>query len=222
MATFSIDLSAIASRFLQPILDRIKTLLGPFGKLIDKVKQTYDQVVNVFGAGQKLVDSVIAEVDGWRNFKSDIRFSQRVIQIERAIQKTKDLIEGIPESWRAIVDVFKTIKSQVTDQTNPAEDAESVVEDVESGGAKNLLERFPRLAKGLEKVLGALALILTALEAVAKVIHDLQTIVDELKAIRLEIEKLDTIFLSQSNKRKTLHLDNGKKIRIRLGKLHQV
>jgi len=221
MATFTIDFSGIASRFLAPIVDRIKALLGPFGKLIDKLKETYDKLIHVFDAGQKLTDSVIAEIDGWKNFKSDIRFSQRVIQIERAVQKTKDLIEGIPESWKAIVDIFKTIKSQLTSESNPIEDAEAATEDIESSGVKTLLEKFPRLAKGLEKVLGALALVLTALEAIADTIHDLQTIVDELKAIRLEIEKLDTIFLSQSNKRKVLRLSNGSTIRVRVGKLHK-
>jgi len=221
MATFTIDFSGIAGRILGPIFDKIKALLGPFGQLLDKLKETYDKLIHVFDAGQKLTDSVIAEIDGWKNFKSDLRFSQRVIQIERAVQKTKDLIEGIPESWRAIVDIFKTIKSQLTSESNPIEDAEAATEDIESSGVKTLLEKFPRLAKGLEKVLGALALVLTALEAIADTIHDLQTIVDELKAIRLEIEKLDTIFLSQSNKRKVLRLSNGSTIRVRVGKLHK-
>jgi hypothetical protein len=58
------------------------------------------------------------------------------------------------------------------------------------------------------------------LEQIADVIDDLQTVVDELKRIRLEIEKLDTIFLQQGNKRKTLQLLNGKSIRIRVGRLH--
>jgi hypothetical protein len=214
MALFGLDFSAI--------FDAIKSWLGPFGKLIDSLKQSYDKLIHIFDAAQKLTDTIVGEVDAWKNFKSDIRFAQRVIQIERAVQKTKDLIEGIPESWRSIVDIVKTFKAQFA-EGNPVEDTEAIVEDLESSsGIKSLLTKFPQLAKGLEKLLGVLALVIQALEAIAKTIDDLQTIVDELKAIRLEIEKLDTIFLSQSNKRKTLRLTNGKTIRIRLGKLHQV
>ena len=95
------------------------------------------------------------------------------------------------------------------------------MEDVESsGGISALLRKFPALAKGLEKLLGVLGLIVQALDAIATTIDDLQQIVDELKALRLEFEKLDTIFLSQSNKRKTLRLADGSSIRVRVGKLH--
>ena len=202
------------------IFDRLKTFLGPFGKLLDSLKKSYDKLINIFDTGKKLTDSIITEVNGWKNFKSDIRFAQRVVQIESAVEKTKQLIEGIPESWRAIVDIVKTLKSQISSETNPIEEAEAATEDIEASGVKSLLTKFPALAKALEKVLGVLALVLTALEAIATTIDDLQTIVNELRAIRLEIEKLDTIFLSQSNKRKTLRLQNGKTIKIRVGKLH--
>jgi hypothetical protein len=214
LSLFGFDLSGI--------VDRIRTFLGPFGKLLDSLKKSYDKLINIFDAGEKLTDSIIGEIDAWKNFKSDIRFSQRVIQIERAIQKTKDLIEGIPASWQAIVDIVKQIKAQISGESNPIEEAEAATEDIESAGVRSLLTKFPALAKALERVLGVLAIVLQALEAIATSIDDLQTIVDELKAIRLEIEKLDTIFLSQSNKRKTLRLSNGKTIRIRVGKLHQV
>jgi len=203
------------------IFNAVKGFLGPFGKLIEQLKTTFTHLTNIFSDGEKLVDSVVAEVDAWRNFKQDIRFSQRVIQIERAIKKTRDLIEGVPASWRAIVDIFKQFKSQLSGEGNPAEDAEAAVEEVEtSGGVSALLKNFPALGRALEKVLGVLALVVQALEAISNTIADLQTIVDELKALRLEIEKLDTIFLSQSNKRKTLKLENGKTVKIRVGKLH--
>ena len=204
------------------ILDRIKTLLGPFGKLFDSLKQSYDKLIHIFDAANKLTTSVISEVNAWRNFKQDIRFAQRVVQLERAFQKTRDLIAGIPAAWHSIVDIVKQLKESLTQETNPIEDAEAATADIESGGIKTLLEKFPRLAKGLEKVLGALALLLQALETIASIIDDLQTVVDEITGLRQEIEKLDTIFLSQSNKRKTLKLANGSTIRVRVGKLHQV
>ena len=213
---------ALADFFnLSGILQRIKAFFGPFGKLFDSLKQSYDKLINIFDAAHKLTNSVVSEVAAWRHFKQDIRFAQRVVQLESAVQKTRDLIEGIPAAWRAIVDIVKQFKESLTQETNPIEDAEAASADIESGGVKTLLERFPRLAKGLEKVLGALALVLQALESIASVIADLQTVVDEITRLRLEIEKLDTIFLSQSNKRKSLKLANGKSIRIRIGHLHR-
>lgn len=202
------------------IFDRIKAFLGPFGKLLDSLKQSYDKLIHIFDAATKLKDSVVAEVDGWRNFKQDIRFAQRVVQLESAFKKTRDLIQGIPAAWRSIVDVFKQSKDLLPTTANPIAEEEAIFQDAEQGGFKSLLEKFPRLARGLEKALGALAILLQALETIASVIDDLQTIVDEISGLRKEFEKLDTIFLPQSNKRKTLKLASGKSIRIRVGHLH--
>jgi len=205
---------------ISAILERIKTFLGPFGKLFDSLKQSYDKLIHIFDAAEKLTNAVVSEVNGWRNFKQDVRFSQRVVQLERAIQKTRDLIEGVPAAWKSIVDIVKQLKESLTQETNPIEEAEAASQDIESGGIRTILQKFPRLAKSLERVLGALALVLQALETIANIIDDLQTVIDEITRLRLEIEKLDTIFLSQSNKRKSLKLANGKIIRVRLGKLH--
>ena len=214
---------ALADFFgLSGILARIQTFFGPLGKLFDSLKQSYDKLINVFGSGQKLVQSIVAEVNAWRNFKQDIRIKQRVVQIERAVTKTRDLIAGIPAAWRSIVDIVKQFKETLTQETSPIDEAEAATADIESGGIKTIIEKFPALAKGLEKVLGALALVLQALETIASVIDDIQTVVDEITRLREEIEKLDTIFLPQSNKRKTLKLADGSTIRIRVGKLHQL
>jgi Mg2+ and Co2+ transporter CorA len=206
---------------LSAIFDAVKRFLGPFGKLIDKLKETYDHVVGILDAAEKLQDSIVAEIAGWKGFKQDIRFAQRVVQIESAIQKTRDLVEGIPSAWRSIVDIFRQFKQTLTQETNPVEEAEAAAEDVEAGGIKTLLQKFPKLAKGLEKALGVLAIVIQTLETLRSVIDDVQTIVDEIARLRKELEKLDTIFLSQTNKRKTLKLVDGRTIRIRLGKLHQ-
>jgi len=211
VALFGIDFAGIFSA--------IKGFLGPLGKLFDSGKAIYDHLVGIFGSAKKLTDSVLSEVTAWRNFKQDIRFSQRVVQIERAVQKTRDLVEGIPAAWHSILDIIKQVKSRISSEPTP-EDVSADIEDVESGGVKNFLSKFPKLAKGLEKLLGVLALIVDGLQGVADTIDDLQTIVDEITRLREEIEKLDTIFLPQSNKRKTLKLVDGSSIRVRIGKLH--
>jgi hypothetical protein len=206
---------------LSGIVDTFRSFLGPLAKLFDSLKQGYDHLTTIFSAAETLRDSVLAEIEGWKNFKQDLRFAQRVVNLESAVQKTRDLIQGIPDSWNAIKDLISEFKKQLSGgETNPVEDAEAAAEDLESGGIKAFLQRFPKLAKAFEKVLGVVALVVQALEAIRNSIDDLQTIVDELKRLRLEVEKLDTIFLSQSNKRKTVKLADGSTMRLRLGKLH--
>ena len=213
MALFGIDFGSLFTA--------VQTFLGPFGKLFDSLKTTYTHVTNIYSSAQALVTSVTNEINAWRNFKQDIRFKSRVVNLESAATKTRDLIAGIPAAWRAIVDIVKNFKQQLSGEANPIEEAEAASQDIEASGVKALLTKFPALARALERVLGVLAIIIQALEAITNTIDDIQTIVDEITRLRLEIEKLDTIFLSQSNKRKSLKLADGGSIRVRLGKLHR-
>ncbi len=201
------------------IFSAVQNFFGPLGKLWDSLKKIYGHVTNIYSSGETLTQSIITEVNAWRNFKSDIRLKSRVVQLESAVAKTRDLIEGIPAAWKSIVDIFNQFKSQLG-ETNPVEEAEAATQDAESGGISALLKSFPKLAQALEKLLGVLAIIIQALDAIANVMDDVQTIVDEITRLRLEVEKLDTIFLSQSNKRRTLKLADGSTIRVRIGKLH--
>jgi hypothetical protein len=185
-------------------VEGFKKIVGDLGKVLTDFKKTYEKLTGVFGAGQHLVDSVVSEIAAWKNFKQDIRIKQRVINLETAIKKTRDLIEGIPASWRAVVDVISQIKSAIQ---------RDIVE--EEGAALLAVE-----TAGLSELVVGLTIIYQVLNFVSSVIGDLQTIVDELMRFRLEVEKLDTIFLSQSNKRKTLKLANGKTVKIRIGHLH--
>ena len=205
---------------LDGLFSAIKSFLGPFGKLFDLLTQSWDKLTTIVQRATKLLDDGIAEFNAWKNFKQDIRLKSRVVNLESAIDKTRALIEGIPTAWHSIIDIVKQFKNQIGEGGNPTEDAEALIKDAESGGLKDLLTKFPKLAKGLEKILGVLALVLQALESISAVIDDLQNVLDEITRLRLEIEKLDTIFLQQGNKRKLLKLANGKSIKIRLGKLH--
>jgi len=216
----------VASLFgfdLSGIFDAIKSFLGPVGKLIDSIKTSITHLTSIVQNSTKLLDGIIAEAKAWGNFKQDIRIKGRVIQLESAIEKTRALIEGIPAAWRSIQDIFKTFKTQFDAGGDPIADADAAAEDLasaEEGGITSLLKKFPKLAKSFEKILGVLALVIQALEAVSGVVDDLQQILDEITALRMEVERLDTIFLPQSNKRKTLKLADGSTIRIRVGSLH--
>ena len=54
----------------------------------------------------------------------------------------------------------------------------------------------------MEKLLGAVALIVDALITIQSTIDDLQKIVDEVTLVREDLENLDAIFLPQNSKRK--------------------
>lgn len=182
----------------------IQAILGDLGKLFTNVKTTFSHLTGVIGAGQHLFDSIVGEIDGFKNFREDIRIKSRVINLESAIAKTRDLILGIPASWRAILDIFSQVRKAV------AKDVAA-----EEGAALLAIE-----TAGLSEIAVAIGIFYQIISFVADIISDVQTIVDEIRALRLEIEKLDTIFLSQSNKRKRLKLVDGKSIRIRIGHLH--
>ena len=206
--------------FLSPLLDRIKKALGPLGKLWDKVVEAWNHITNIIADSQRLMDTITGEINAWKNFKEDIRFSSRVINLEKAITKTEELFQGIPDSWHAIQDLVKELKNKLNVTEPKPSEVEELEAEFEEGGISNLLKRFPALAKFFEKALGFVTLVVDALESIANAIGDLQIIADEAKRIRLEIEKLDTIFLQQNNQRKTLKLSDGKTIRIRVGSLH--
>jgi hypothetical protein len=206
---------------IEPLLTRIRQSLGPLGKLWDKTVEAYNHVVGVIGKTDQLAETIKSEIEAWKNFKQDIRLKQRVVNLEIAIEKTTQLIQGIPDSWHAILDLVKNIKGKIAGVPEPvAGEVEAIESEFETGGVANLLKRFPALAKFFTKALGFVTILVDALESIADAIDDLQTIVDETQRIRLEIEKLDTIFLQQNNKRKTLKLASGKTIRIRVGSLH--
>jgi len=195
-------LTSIKSAFS---LEKLKTIISDLGRVAKNISTVFTKAKDIFSNVQKLFDTVKGELDGWKNFKQDIRLKSRVVNLESAIKKTRDLIQGIPDSWHAILDVISEIKS-------------AFAKDVAGEEVAALLAVE---TAGLSEVVEVLTIIYQVLSFVESIISDFQTVMDELKRLRLEIEKLDTIFLSQSNKRKTLHLDDGKSIKIRVGKLHQ-
>jgi len=177
---------------------------GDLVNLVKNIITTFTKVKDLFKQVQTLIQSGKDEIDGWKHFKEDIRLKSRVVNLEMAFKKTRDLVEGVPASWRAVIDLFSQIKSAL------AKDVAA-----EEGAALLAVE-----TAGLSEVAVAISIIYQVLSFVESVVSDLQTILDEAKRLRLEVEKLDSVFLQQGNKRKTLKLENGSTIKVRTGKLH--
>jgi hypothetical protein len=182
----------------------LKKIFADLVTVVHDFTTVFTKITSVIGDVTHLIQSVKDEIAGFKNFRQDLRLKSRVVNLESAIQKTKDLILGIPASWRAIVDLISQIKSAIARDVAAEEGAGILA--VETAG--------------LSEVVVGVAIIYQVASFVESVISDFQTIVDEITRLRKEIEKLDTIFLSQSNKRKNLRLADGSSIRIRVGNLH--
>jgi hypothetical protein len=215
-------LQDLEARFLTPILERIKAALGPFGKLFDLLGKFFRGFRDSFTKGVQLGNDIKTEIFEWRNFREALPVRTGVISLPAAIDKSQELIDQVKAAWSAIVDLAKQIKKQAQGQVeSPTEEAEQAVKDIEGSGIKSLLEKFPKLAKGLEKILGVLAIAVGVVESIQSAVDDLTAIVAAARGLREEIETGSTIFLSHKNPRKIVHLDDGTSMKIRIGNLHQ-
>jgi len=194
----------MAAGFFSKVGSFFKTAGKDVVNLVKNIITTFTKLKDLWSEVTTLIQSGKDEIDGWKHFKEDIRLKSRVVNLETAFKKTRDLVEGIPASWHAVLDLFSQIKSAL---------AKDVAE--EEGAALLAVE-----TAGLSEVAVAIAIIYQVLSFVESVVSDLQTILDEAKRLRLEVEKLDTVFLQQDNKRKVVKLESGKTIKIRVGKLH--
>ena len=203
-----------------PLLDALKKLLGPFGKLFDLIGKFWTNLTTLGSRVQHLFVSILTEIAAWKNFKEDVSFRTRVINVKAAIDRTQDFIAQLKLAWTAVKDLVENIKGKFQTAGDPVGDAKAAVDDIEASGFKGILQKFPRLAKGLEKVLGFVALLADALESISSGIDDLQAILDTITAIREEVETGSTVFLQNKNPRKIVKLADGTSMKIRVGNLH--
>jgi hypothetical protein len=207
-------------RLLAPFFDKLKSVFAPFGKAFNLVGRFWNQLTTIGSRSRDLVNSVVLEVEAWRNFKENIAFRTKLISLPAAIDHIGDFIGQVRAAWDAVLDIIRQIKGKFETTGNPTEEAEEAIADIQNSGFRGILEKFPKLFKGLEKVLGFLAILLDALESISAGVDDLQTIVNALRTLREDVESGGPLFLSQSNPRKSLRLDGGGSIKIRVGKLH--
>ena len=215
-------LDDLLKRVLDPILAALKKALGPFGKLFDFLSHFWTSLKKAYKNTLELTSLVISEIGEWKRFREAIPFRTGVISIPAAIKKTQALIDEIKDAWAAVADLIKQIKAQVGGglDESPVQESEDALKAIEEGGFKDILAKFPKLAKGLEKLFGFIALVIQILDAWVSAVSDLLKIVQTTKDIREEIESGSTVFLSQKNPRKILKLEDGSPIKIRVGNLH--
>jgi hypothetical protein len=208
-------------RLVQPLLDALKKALGPFGKLFDIVTRFWDRLSHCWENGTAFWRLVFDEINAWKTFKEAIPVKYGVISVPAAVGHTRELVDQIKAAWAAIKDAIAAIKAlNPKDQGDPAQEAREAIDDIEKSGFKTLIEKFPKLAKGAESALTWLLIVVQILESFLDLIDDLTTIVEATQSVREEIETGSTIFLKQSNRRRTVTLEDGTKMKIRIGNLH--
>ena len=211
----------LLDRALEPILAKIKSALGPFGKAFDLVGKFWTNLKTIGQRTRTLINTILSEIDAWRNFKENIAFRTRVISVGAAINHIQDFIDEVRAAWQSVIDIVAEIRSKLEPAGNPTEEAEQAIEDIEQSGIRDILAKFPKLLKGAEKILGFLAILIDAFESVSNVIDDLNRILTAAKDLRELVESGGPIFLSQTNKRRVEHLDDGTRVVFRVGNLHQ-
>ncbi len=200
---FNVNWQAILSALnLDTLWNFILKRFPKLQQLLDLGQKIVSHFTGTLDAGLKLVSSFESELAAFKNFREDFRLKSRVVNLERAIEKTRELVAGLFASWRAVIDIIKNITTKV-----------------EIGGVAEIAEAASGIGLPVALV-NAIVLIVEVLDTIRNVIDDLQTIIDEITRIRLAIEKADTIFLQQGNKRKIEKLADGSTIKIRIGHLH--
>ncbi len=217
-------IQGLIDKALSAVNDLFSRIFGGtiVGKLVNKIKDGIQHVLTIVDRITRLAQSIKAEVDAFRNWKEEFQIKNKVINLPKAIERTQDLVTEIRTSYDDIVQIVKDVSETIKGGGNPEQEAEEVAADLGdlSNVGESLLKKLPKLSKGLEKMLGVVSLIVDALIQWSDIIDKLQTIVDTIRDVRLEIETGSTIFLFQGNKRKTVTLDDGTVMKIRLGKLH--
>jgi uncharacterized protein Yka (UPF0111/DUF47 family) len=215
---------ALIDIILGPIESLFNRVFGGtvVGKLVAKIKDGVQHVLSIADRITQLASSVRGEVDAFRNWKEDFQIKNKVINLPKAVERTADLVTEVRTSWDDILQIVKDVSETIKGGGNPEQEAEEVAADLGdlSNIGESLLKKLPKLSKGFEKMLGVVSLIVDGLIQWSDIIDKLQTIVDTVRDLRLEIETGSTIFLFQGNKRRTVVLDDGTTMKIRVGNLH--
>jgi hypothetical protein len=207
---------AKGEELLSTKLAPITAQLAPVLKVLTNLK---DSTVGLFDKITKLTTTIRTEYEAIRNFKEDLHWRGRVVNAPQVVKKVKRLADIPSEVALKVKDLIQRIEEQSPQGKSPAALADEAAADLEGiESFRGLLTKWvPKLAKGAERLLGVLAILVDVLVAWNAAIDDLQTIADDVKEVRLDIEKLDLIFLPQNNPRRWVTLTDGRRMRIRVG-----
>jgi len=211
------------------LLDQLKRLFAPVLKPLNKLwgilKGFFTAIVQVIPETTSLVKLIYNEIFAWRDFKKGINFKTGVINLQSARDRIEDLISEILDAWHALVSLFTDgFKIQVKSVKDAVDAVTEVAEAFDSIAGSGLREFFERIGPTLEKAGGKVFEILAIIQAVAeellKVVREINKVVTAIKDVRETFQTGEGLFLSQTNPRKTVKLDDGSTVKFRVGNLH--
>jgi hypothetical protein len=187
-----------------------KNLLAILGKLLGALFQT-DQltsqtVLSIEGHWQALIKNVGVEVKRVKNFKFDPKWSSRVINVPKAIEAIKSLIEDLTSG---LADKVKTIAQPFINFKAEFEAFTAFANAPREPGESRILAGYQEI----QQFINALNTLIGELDKAVESAGDLTELFDH---VLNDLETLDDLFLQQGNSRK----EKKGTARIRLGKLH--
>jgi len=185
-------------QLFQIVLDKFPAIK----QLLDLGQKIIEHFTGVFQAGVDLFNSAQSEFEAWKHFKDDVRFRQRVIQVERALDKAQEFFTAIITAWKEILSLIKSAGVKL-----------------ETGGAAEVAEAATGIGLPIA-IVNAIVIVVEVLDTIRNLIDTAQNVVTVITDLR-ELLEGDLIFLQQRNPRKRVALAGGGTIKIRVGGVHQ-
>lgn len=216
-------LQQLEETILNKLASLFEPVLSPIKKIWSGLKNFFTALIDLVPESISLFKLVLSEIDAWKNFKKGISFKTGVVSLQSARDRIQQLIDEIISAWKAIIGLWKGAKLNPVEQINEA--AEGLAELIEQFGKLGKLSEFlkgilPKIEKVGGKVFEVLAIVQQIAEILLDSVRKLNDIVTAIKDVRETFETGEGLFLSQKNPRKQITLDDGTKMRIRVGGLH--
>lgn len=197
------------------IASLLSPILGPVKALVSIFTHFKENTLGIIDAGTKLIQSTEGTYEKIRHFSTAPKFKTRVVSVPKVAENLGALAQAPGQIIRAFQDLVRQLRSKLRPESFNIDEIEGL-EDL-----RGIIRKFgSKIAAGFEKILGVFALIVDALVTIRSTIDDLQAIVDSVATVVDDLSNLEGLFLPQNNPRRTLTLDDGGKIKVRIGNLH--
>jgi len=211
------------------ILDLLKRLfqpiITPLSKLFDTLKGMFSALVEVIPETIALVRLIYSEVLAWKSFRQGINFKSGVINLHSSQEFLQETVDDLISGWNGLVSLFTSgFKLSVKPFQDAIEAGGELADLLESFGKFGLKDFITKFGETIEKAGGKILEVIAIAEAIAEklleVVRQLNAIVVAVQDVREAIQTGEGLFLQQKNARKIVELQDGGRIKIRLGKLH--
>ena len=175
------------------------SFIDDIGNFFLGVTRIVQDIENLISDVEQLFENTRLELHRIKQLEVNPKWKTRVINVPAAFDQTKGFLEGIVDevvsAFHSLVSNLRAIRREIHIEPEP-------------GGQKTLA-----IIHILEKIRD----FVTETDAG---IRALESFVDAIRQSREELESFETVFLQQGNLRRVERLEDGTKIKIRLGSLH--